>query len=217
MTLVQTKAGTAPWLVAPLLMLWSAIPIAVGIFVIVELAAGHVRPQTIRHLASPSPVVLHVVAASGFTTLGALQFIPGFRHRFPAWHRIMGRMLIVCGLIAGLSGLWMTIFYPRLPDTNDLLVLTRLVFSGAMLAFIVLGFLAIRGRDIPSHRAWMMRAYAIGLGAGTQAIVFMIVEGVAGPPDQMGKALLMGAAWLINLAIAELVIRRGHLRRPAHE
>ena len=116
---------------------------------------------------------------------------------------------MLCGLLAGLSGSWMTLFYQRLPDTNDLLFAIRLVFSAAMLAFIVLGFVAIRRHDIPRHRAWMMRAYAIGLGAGTQAIVFMLAEAVAGQPDPMGKALLMGLAWLINLAIAECVVRRG--------
>ena len=38
-----------------------------------------------------------------------------------------------------------------------------------MAAAIVLGFTAIRRRDIAAHRAWMIRAYALGLGAGTQA------------------------------------------------
>lgn len=217
MSLEQPKTRTAPWLIALLLMLVSAIPIAVGIYVIVELAAGHVRPETIRHIASPSPVVLHVLAAAAFATLAALQFVAAFRRRFPGWHRGVGRVLMVCGLIAGLSGMWMTLFYQRLPDTNDLLFAIRLVFSSAMLVFIVLGFAAIRRRNVPQHRAWMMRAYAIGLGAGTQALVFMVAEGVAGAPDQLGKALLMGTAWLINLAIAELVVRRGWQRHPVQE
>ena len=103
----------------------------------------------------------------------------------------------------------MTLFYTRLPDTNDLLFAIRLVFSSAMVVFIVLGFIAIRRRDVARHRAWMMRAYAIGLGAGTQAFVFMVAEGIAGHPDQLGKSLLMGAAWLINLGVAELVIKAG--------
>ena len=217
MRLEQPKTRIAPWLIAILLMLVSAIPIAVGIYVIAELAAGHVRPETIRHIASPGPVVLHVLAAAAFATLGALQFVSAVRLRFPGWHQVVGRVLMVCGLIAGLSGMWMTLFYQRLPDTNDLLFAIRLVFSSAMLVFIVLGFVAIRRRNVPQHRAWMMRAYAIGLGAGTQALVFMVAEGVVGAPDQMGKALLMGAAWLIDLAVAELVVRRGRQWHPVQE
>jgi hypothetical protein len=106
--------------------------------------------------------------------------------------------------------MWMTLFYARLPDTNDLLFVIRLVFSSAMLVFIALGFAAIRRRDVPAHRAWMMRAAAIGLGAGTQAFVFMFTEMLAFHPDQLGKALLMGLAWVINLAVAEYLVRREH-------
>ena len=204
----RSKTGMGQWLIALLLALLSAIPIAVGIYVVVELAAGHIRPETIRHLALPLPVVLHVASAAIYATLGALQFVSAFRRRFPGWHRAVGRLLLVCGLIAGLSALWMTLFYTHLPDTNDLLVAIRIAFSSAMIAFITLGFLAILRRDIPRHRTWMMRAYAVGLGAGTQALVFMVAEGVGGTPDQMGKALLMGASWLINLGVAELAIRR---------
>jgi uncharacterized membrane protein len=215
----RSKNRATPWIVATLLALLSAMPIAVGIFVLIELAQGHIRSETIRHLASPAPVVLHVIAAAIFVTLGAFQFVAPFRRRFPSWHRTVGRGLMMCGLVAGISALWITLFYHRLPDTNDLLFLTRLVFSSAMVAFIVLGFIAIRRRDIARHRAWMMRAYAIGLGAGTQALVFMLAEMIIGPPDQLGKALLMGAAWLINLVVAEWLIRRSAprpLRRGAN-
>jgi uncharacterized membrane protein YozB (DUF420 family) len=201
--------STGQWVVAVLLVFVSVIPIAVGIFVLVELAGGHVRAETARHLGSPLPVALHVLAAAVFAIFGAFQFVAGFRKRCPGWHRRMGRVLLVCGLVAGFSGLWMTLLYQRLPDTNDLLFVIRLVFSSAMAGFVILGFVAIRNRDVPLHRAWMMRAYAIGLGAGTQALVFMVAEMAAGPPDQLGKALLMGAAWMTNLAVAEWVIRRG--------
>jgi hypothetical protein len=40
----------------------------------------------------------------------------------------------------------------------------------------------------------------------------MAGEIIAGPPDEFGKALLMGAGWVINLAVAEWAIRRR--RRP---
>jgi hypothetical protein len=38
---------------------------------------------------------------------------------------------------------------------------------------IVLGFAAIRRRDLIGHRAWMTRGYAIGLGAATQMLTLM--------------------------------------------
>jgi hypothetical protein len=81
-----------------------------------------------------------------------------------------------------------------------------------MVVSIVLGFTAIRRGDVIRHQAWMMRGYAIGLGAGTQVLTLLAGELIAGPPGELGRALLMGAAWAINLAVAEWVIRKrtGH-------
>ena len=76
-------------------------------------------------------------------------------------------------------------------------------------ASIVLGFAAIRRRDVQGHRAWMMRGYAIGLGAGTQVLTRMAGALIGGPPSELSGALLMGAGWVINLAVAEWVIASG--------
>ena len=45
---------------------------------------------------------------------------------------------------------------------------------------IILGLAAIRRRDIVTHRAWMTRAYALALGAGTQAFTVGFGEAVFG-------------------------------------
>ena len=62
----------------------------------------------------------------------------------------------------------MTAFYAGPDRDNALLVGFRLLFGSAMVASVVLGVAAIRRGDIPGHSAWMTRAYAIGLWAGTQ-------------------------------------------------
>jgi hypothetical protein len=77
-----------------------------------------------------------------------------------------------------------------------------------MVISIIFGYVAIRRRDIIQHRAWMTRAYAIGMGAGTQVLTLMVGELVAGKPSVFSRALLMGAAWVINLAVAEWSIRK---------
>ncbi len=43
------------------------------------------------------------------------------------------------------------------------------------------------------------------------ALSLLSVIPLAGPPSEFLRALLMGAAWVINLAVAEWIIRR----RPA--
>ena len=113
------------------------------------------------------------MSAGVYAILGAFQFATGFRRRRPGWHRAAGRLLVPCGLLVGLSALWMTLFYPRADGTGDLLYAFRLLFGSAMVVSIVLGFAAIRRRDVIRHRAWMMRGYAIGLGAGTQVLTLL--------------------------------------------
>jgi uncharacterized membrane protein len=204
-----SRAVSAGWLVPAALLLLSAIPLISGALRLTQLAGGpEIMPANPRFLASPLPVVLHIVSVTVYSILGAFQFANGFRRRRPGWHRAAGRLLVPTGLLVGLSALWMTLFYPRADGTGDLLYAFRLLFGSAMVLSIILGFAAIRRRDIIGHRAWMMRGYAIGLGAGTQVLTLLAGELIAGPPGELSHALLMGAGWAINLAVAEWVIRK---------
>jgi hypothetical protein len=54
----------------------------------------------------------------------------------------------------------------------------------------------------------MMRGYALGLGAATQMLTLLVGELILGPPTELSRALLMGAAWSINLLVAEWAIRK---------
>lgn len=110
---VRTRGVTAEWLVPAALLLLSAVPIAAGSFRIAGLTgSADVTPDNARFFASPLPVVLHILSSSLYAVLGAFQFVPGFRRRRPGWHRAAGRILVVCGVTAALSGLWMAHFYP---------------------------------------------------------------------------------------------------------
>ena len=134
-TKAPTKAGWAAWLVPAALLLLSAIPIAAGAFRLTQLAGGAaITPANARFFASPLPVVLHIVSVSLYAILGAFQFVPSFRRRRHGWHRIAGRILIPCGLVVALSGLWMTLFYPWPDGDGVILYGLRLLFGSAMLA-----------------------------------------------------------------------------------
>ncbi len=102
----------------------------------------------------------------------------------------------------------MTLFYDYPEGASKLLYGLRLFFGSGMVLSISLGYISIRRRDVDQHRAWMMRAYAIGMGAGTQVLTGMVGAMILGKPDEFENALLMGAAWVINLAVAEWVIRK---------
>jgi len=190
------------------------IPAIAGTLRLVELFGGpHLLPANVRMTAFPAPVVVHIVSALLYAALGAFQFSTGLRRRFPVWHRRAGRVLVVLGLAVALSALWMTLFYPRQPGTGALAYLFRLAFGAGMAAAILLGLAAIRRRDVPHHKAWMTRAYALALGAGTQTFTQGIGHALFGT-SAITTDLSLGAGWIINLAIAEVVLRRhaGHRR-----
>lgn len=208
---IQAPAGKGwrEWLVPVALILLVAIPLIVGAVRIAQLVGGaEITAENARFFASPVPVVVHIVDASVFAIFGAFQFVNSLRRRKPGWHRAAGRVVVGCGLFVGFSGLWMTLFYPRAAGSGDLLYVLRLVFGSAMIASLVLGFVAIRRGDVKGHRAWMMRGYAIGLGAGTQVLTQLVGSLIPGTPNELSVALLMGAGWVINLAVAEWVLRK---------
>ncbi|MEH1017108.1 DUF2306 domain-containing protein [Micromonospora sp. CPCC 206060] len=195
------------------LILLSVVPAFGGALRVAQLSGGaEVTPEDERFFAAPVPVLLHIFAAVAFCALGALQFAPEFRKRHRVWHRRAGRALVLCGLAVAVTALWMNTFYPLPPSDGPLLMALRYLFASAMFGSIAAGFLAIRQHRIRHHRAWMMRGYAIGQGAGTQAVLLSTWMLAVGPTTQLSRAVLMGASWTLNLAIAEWLVRR---RRPA--
>ncbi len=185
------------------------VPAVTGTARLVEVFGGPaLMPANPRMLASPVPVVVHVLCAVGYAVAGSFQFSAGLRRRLPRWHRRAGRVLVGLGLGVALSGLWMTTVYARQPGTGELAYLFRLAFGSGMAASLLLGLSAIRGGDVRRHRAWMTRAYALALGAGTQVFTMGIGGAVFGTGTLVWD-LTLGAGWVINLAVAEVVIRRG--------
>ena len=161
-----------------------------------------------RFIAAPLPVILHILSVLPFSILGAFQFAPGFRKSQRRWHRMAGRALAPLGLIAAVTGLWMTLTYPW-PEPDGLAVWwERMIVGAMMLASITLGVLAIFRRDFTAHSDWMTRGYALGMGAGTQVFTHLPWFIFAGAPAMTGRAVMMGAGGAINAVVAEWIIHR---------
>jgi uncharacterized membrane protein len=199
-------AGTG-WAVPAALIILSLIPVIAGSLRVLEIAGGpHLLPTNPRIDAVPAPVVVHILAAAAYAILGAFQFSARLRRCWPHWHRRSGRLLVRAGMLVALSGLWMTLFYASAPG-GDLLWAARLLAGTSIAVCIVVGVTAIRRRDITAHRAWMIRAYALAVAAGTQAFTQGIGEALFGTRE-LSTALSVSAGWVINAAAAECVIRR---------
>ena len=204
------SSSRSEWRVPAGLIALSVVPVAAGMFRIGQLAGGAViTPDNARFFASPLPVVLHIVSATVYCIGGALQFAPGFRRRNPRWHRRAGRLFVLCGLMVAVTGLWMTLFYPPVDGDGPFLYGMRLMVGSTMVLCLGIGFAAIRQRDVPRHRAWMMRGYALALGAGTQAFTHLPWLVYSTVHDELARAISMAAGWVINLAVVEWTLRGG--------
>ena len=214
--MTSTTKGGARWLPLALLIVLGLLPLlpAIGRMVLRFADVGappEMLADTSRFFVMPVPVILHVVCGCLFTLLGALQFSPALRRR--PWHRLSGRVLVVAGLVAALSALWLTQFYPHLETDGPLIYWFRLAAGTGMAVLLVHGFQAARQRRFDTHRASMMRAYALGLGASTQMLIGIPWLVLMGAPTPITGDLLLGAAWLINLAVAQWALRRSNAPR----
>lgn len=205
------------WLVLTGRLILCAVPVAAGLVRMTQLSVGaEITPANARFFAAPLPVILHIVGLIPYTILGAFQFVPGFRRSRKGWHRKVGWFLLPSGLTVALSGLWMTLTYPWPTGDGVALYWLRIVVGTLMTVSLLLAVLAIQRRNFIQHGIWMLRAYAIGMGAGTQVFThlpWLLLMGSESTPGEGPRAIMMGAGWLINVLIAEWIIYR-NLQRP---
>lgn len=196
------------WFVILGLILLSVIPIIGGILRIDQLIRGPVTMDNSRFHASPIPVVMHIISVTIYSLGGAFQFSSSVRVRFKKWHRQIGKILIASGFVVAMTGLWMTLYYPVANFDGRVVFYSRLVVSIAMLLFLILGIDSIRRRDFVEHGNWMIRAYALGLGAGTQVLthipwfLFPEIQG------ELARSICMTLGWVLNVVAAEWIIQK---------
>ena len=70
-------------------------------------------------------------------------------------------------------------------------------------------------RNVRPHQRWTARSYAVAQGAGTQALVLGPMVLFVDQPGGGLKAAGMGFAWVLNLAVAEWLVRRSQARQSS--
>jgi hypothetical protein len=201
--------------VPALLVALSLVPTLGGVGRFIHMTGATPGPtDDARFLAVPAPIIIHIISATLYCLLGAFQFSAAFRFRWPGFHRRAGRVLALSGLLAGVSGAWMTAFYPIPADLQGpILYGVRLAVASAMVTSIIIGWSSILRRNVARHEAFMIRAYALGQGAGTQVLVLGPWMIATGESRGLTRDLLMALAWAINIVVAEVIIK-SHRRAP---
>lgn len=206
--MTRTLFAALPRLV---LFVLATLPVLIGMAILTAMAKGQISDiadakDHMRWASYPTAVIGHIIGGSLMLLLGFAQFSRQLRSRFPGWHRWADRLIVAGGAFFALSGLWMNASV-RAPDTSRLYDAAQNVMAAALLVVLFLGIGAIRRGQIHRHRVWMMRAYAISLGAATQTAMLFPVFLLAGPPTGLLADLTLISAWAINLTVAEMLLR----------
>lgn len=190
--------------------LWvvALVPVVFGSMRLTSMVDGSLPGDSyfLRHAA---PVALHIVGAMVFAFAGALQFAPTLRRTRPSLHRRLGWLLVPAGATSAASGFYLRLLYEE-PGTQGFLIgLAQMPLAALWIAFLWLGVRTIRNGDRRAHGAWMLRAYAMGLSASTQFLFFVPFLVLGSMPTGVAGALYLAVGGLVNLLIAERLIRRG--------
>lgn len=205
------------WLVAGpkrlalILLFLTAIPILFAGVRMVELTFGTLPADALKFATTPVGLFLHAFGGAVFGILGPIQFAGVFVRRFGRLHRILGRVFVAAGALLAISSLRLLWAHPI--SSTPLLDWARLLAGLGLGASLGLAITAIRRRDVATHKAWMIRAYAIGMGSGTVSFIMLPIFLITGEPvvGLLADLVFVGS-WALNVWIAEVVVRRGRSR-----
>jgi uncharacterized membrane protein len=114
-----------------------------------------------RHAAL---TLAHILPGALFLGLTPLQFVAGIRAKHLQVHRWLGRVLMVAGLIIGITALIMS-YKMNIGGPNETAATT--LYAIVFLICLMNAYRYIKRKDVTRHREWMIRAYAVGLGVAT--------------------------------------------------
>jgi uncharacterized membrane protein len=191
------------------LWLWIAAVLAMGIglssyrYLLPGMPGG--APTIVANqFTKTGALVLHAGVSATALILGALQFFPRFRARWPAWHRRAGTVYVTCCLIGGTAALLLAFGSTAGPIATA---------GFGLLAVSWLGCTAqawryAKARDFVRHRRWMTRSYALTFAAVTLRLYLPVVF-IAHWDFFVGYRAISFLCWVPNLIVAELWLRLG--------
>lgn len=153
--------------------------------------------------------LVHIIPAALFLVLTPLQFVPAIRLKHLQVHRWLGKILVVSGLVIGISALVMS-YTMNIGGANETAATT--LFGILFLFCLIKAYRHIRRKEVAQHREGMIRAFGIGLGvATTRPIVGMFFAFRKLTPHEF-----FGIAFWLGFTITFLAARRCGSNTPGN-
>lgn len=146
---------------------------------------------------------IHVFVSIITLVAGFTQFSNSILKIKPSVHRMMGKVYVIAVLfLAAPSGLIIGIYANGgLSSQIAFCTLAILWFY-----FSFKGLVAIRNKDIMSHKKWMIRSFALTLSAITLRAWKVTLVFLFHPKPMDVYILVAWLGWVLNLLIAEIII-----------
>jgi uncharacterized membrane protein len=203
----MTRRLATPVVVPAALYFGTLLTILLAVVQVVQIPLDALPEDSQRLTATPVWHFMHVLGGATFGILGPIQFGRVLMPKYGRLHRVMGRVFVAAGAMISLSSLSLLWHFP---DTYSVAMNSgRLLFGIALGVALVLAMQAIYSRDITRHRNWMIRAYAIGIGATAVTMVFFPIYLITGePPKGLTADIAFLGAWTACVVFAEGLVRR---------
>jgi uncharacterized membrane protein len=177
---------------------------AAGNAVLFMTVDGHGAPQfKARLLGEPLMGWSHTMGGAVAAIIGPFQFLRFLRNRYQAVHVWLGRIYLLSVLAGGLAGL----YFARISLGGDTAAFGFTILAIAWLFTGSMAYLAIRRRDLLTHRRWMIRNYALTFAAATLRIELLALL-TSGVTFAVAYKTVAWSSWVPNLLVAETWLRR---------
>jgi uncharacterized membrane protein len=147
-------------------------------------------------------LLLHIAGGVTALAVGIVQLWLGLTNRVATLHRALGKVYVGVITVASIAG-----FYLSLTISGNPPYASGLFFlCVAWVVTTTMAVLAIRRRDLPQHREWMMRSYAVTFAFVTFrfGVDALASQGLAISDAQ---AIMAWACWAIPLLLLEPLIQ----------
>jgi uncharacterized membrane protein len=147
-------------------------------------------------------LILHIAGGVIALSAGIVQLWLGLSNRVAALHRALGKLYVGVIAVASIAG-----FYLSLTISGNPPYASGLFFlCVAWVITTTMALLAIRRRNLPQHREWMMRSYAVTFAFVTFrfGVDALASNGMALSDAQ---AIMAWACWALPLLLLEPLIQ----------
>lgn len=166
---------------------------------------------TQHHRAHPFPILGHLLGGVLMMLAAIVNLNPSLLKRVPRLHRVSGYCFIVGSLVAGASAVWLTATFPeRFPPLN---IFSNFLWGALLIVCPLMALRAIKMRNIPQHRAWIIRGYAVAAGPAMHRVLFFVY--MLPWPEFVDVDFIVSISTVL---VAEFFVRRINRgqRKPAH-